>query len=162
MNTVDQVTHYHVNIATYIQLGEWFDYLRKEGVYDNTRIILVSDHGKDLNQFGIESNGQNLECFMPLLMVKDFNSKGFTVKEDFMTNADTPVLATAGLISNAVNPFTGKPLTSEAKNGTQTVLYTEEWNPSEKHIYNFPPSPHFSFSGKDPFSADKWKYLGEW
>ena len=162
MNTVDQVTHYHVNIATYIQLGEWFDYLRKEGVYDNTRIILVSDHGKDLNQFGIESNGQNLECFMPLLMVKDFDSKGFTVKEDFMTNADTPVLTTAGIINNAVNPFTGKPLTSEAKNGTQTVLYTEEWNPNEKYNFNFPPGPHFSFSGKDPFSADIWKYLGEW
>ena len=162
MNNVDQVTHYHVNIATYIQLGEWFDYLRKEGIYDNTRIILVSDHGKDLNQFGIESNNQNLESFMPLLMVKDFNAKGFNVCNDFMTNADTPVLATAGLIKDPANPFTGNPLSSDAKNGTQTLLYTEEWNPSDKYIYNFPPSPHYAFSGKDPFSADKWKYLGEW
>ena len=162
MTNVDQVTHYHVNIATYIQLGEWFDYLRKEGVYDNTRIILVADHGRNLNQFDIENNGLNLECFMPLLMVKDFNAKGFSVNEEFMTNADTPVLATAGLINNPVNPFTGNPLTSKAKNGTQTLLYTEEWNPSDKHIYNFPPSAHYAFSGKEPFSADKWKYLGEW
>ena len=80
MSTVNQVTHYHVNIATYIQLGEWFDYMRANGVYDNTRIILVSDHGKDLNQFGINCNGQNLESFMPLLMVKDFNAKGFKIK----------------------------------------------------------------------------------
>ena len=162
MNTVDQVTHYHVNIASYIQLGEWFDYMRANGVYDNTRIILVSDHGKDLNQFGINCNGQNLESFMPLLMVKDFNSKGFKVKEDFMTNGDTPLLATDGLISHPVNPFTGNSLTSDAKKGAQTVLYTEEWNPSDKYIYKFPPGPHYTFNGKVPADADAWKYLGEW
>ncbi len=162
MSTVNQVTHYHVNVATYIQLGEWFDYLRANGVYDNTRIILVSDHGKDINQFGINCNNQNLECFMPLLMVKDFNVKGFNVKEDFMTNGDTPLLATEGLISSPVNPFTGNPLTSEAKNGTQTVLYTDEWNPSDKYVYNFAPGPHYAFNGKIPFDATAWKYLGEW
>ena len=162
MSTVNQVTHYHVNIATYIQLGQWFDYLRANGVYDNTRIILVSDHGKDINQFGINCNNQNLECFMPLLMVKDFNAKGFNVKEDFMTNGDTPLLATEGLIISPVNPFTGNPLTSEAKNGTQTVLYTDEWNPSDKYVYNFAPGPHYAFNGKMPFDATAWKYLGEW
>ena len=162
MSTVNQVTHYHVNVATYIQLGEWFDYLRANGVYDNTRIILVSDHGKDINQFGINCNNQNLECFMPLLMVKDFNAKGFNVKEDFMTNGDTPLLATEGLIISPVNPFTGNPLTSEAKNGTQTVLYTDEWNPSDKYVYNFAPGPHYAFNGKMPFDATAWKYLGEW
>ena len=162
MTTVDQVTHYHVNIATYIQLGQWFDYLRANGVYDNTRIILVSDHGRDLNQFDVNCNNQNLECFMPLLMVKDFNAKGFTVNDDFMTNADTPVLATAGLIKSPVNPFTDKALTSDAKKGTQTVLYTEEWNPSDKHVYSFPPSSHFAFNGNKPIDTDKWKYLGDW
>ena len=162
MSTVDQVTHYHVNIATYIQLASWFDYLRANGVYDNTRIILVSDHGRDLGQFGIDCNNQNLECFMPLLMVKDFNAKGFNIKEDFMTNGDTPVLATEGLISNPVNPFTGNPLSSDAKKGTQTVLYTEEWNPSDKYIYKFPPGPHYTFNGSKPADTTAWKYAGEW
>ena len=44
-----KVTHYHINMATFIKLGEWFDYLREEGVYDNTRIILVADHGIGIN-----------------------------------------------------------------------------------------------------------------
>ena len=44
METDNQVIHYHANIASYIILGEWFDYLRENGVYDNTRIILVADH----------------------------------------------------------------------------------------------------------------------
>lgn len=37
-------------MAAMLRLGEWFDYLREEGVYDNTRIILVSDHGYRLEQ----------------------------------------------------------------------------------------------------------------
>ena len=31
-------------------MTEWFDYLKQEGLYDNTRIILVSDHGFGLEQ----------------------------------------------------------------------------------------------------------------
>ena len=49
MTTEDQVTHYHVNISSFAVLGDWFDYLRENGVYDNTRIILVADHGRDLH-----------------------------------------------------------------------------------------------------------------
>lgn len=44
METELQVTHYQSNMAALLQLGEWFDYLRDNGVYDNTRIILVADH----------------------------------------------------------------------------------------------------------------------
>ncbi len=74
MSTIDQRRHYHVNMATYLELGKWLDYLRANDVYDNTRIILVADHGRCLNQFGISCNNQDLECFMPLLMVKDLPS----------------------------------------------------------------------------------------
>ena len=50
-----------------------------------------------------------------MLLVKDFNSKGFTVDEQFMTNADTPTLAMEGLIDNPVNPFTGKAINNDEK-----------------------------------------------
>ena len=58
MTTEKQVTHYHVNIASYIALGEWFDYLRENGVYDNTRIIIVADHGSNLGQFNVFCSGR--------------------------------------------------------------------------------------------------------
>ena len=38
-----------------------------------------------------------------------------------MTNADTPVLAMKDLIENPVNPFTGKLVSSEAKQQNQYV-----------------------------------------
>ena len=50
METADQIAHYHANMASLIQIGQWLNYLRESGVYDNTRIIIVSDHGKDLGQ----------------------------------------------------------------------------------------------------------------
>ena len=160
MNTVYQVTHYHSNMVTFLKLGQWFDYLRAQGVYDNTRIILVADHGRDLDQFGVKCNGFDMENFMPLLMVKDFNSKGFTTCKDFMTNADTPYLATSGVIRNAANPFTGKVFSTDAKKGTQNVLHTEKWNPEENPGNTFSSGPWYSLNG-NPHDPKNWKYLGE-
>lgn len=51
MDTYTQIAHYHANMAALLRLGEWMDYLRQENVYDNTRIIIVSDHGRDLGHF---------------------------------------------------------------------------------------------------------------
>ena len=162
MENADQVTHYHVNMATFLRLGDWFDYLREQGVYDNTRIILVSDHGRDLGQFGIACDGKDLEHFMPLLMVKDFNATGFTVSDDFMTNGDTPVLATSGLITDPVNPTTGNPITSDAKSGPQTVFYSPIAMISENHGNTFLPGSWYTFTGGDPHDPENWTYLGDY
>ncbi|MBR3461060.1 MAG: hypothetical protein IKH20_00110 [Clostridiales bacterium] len=161
MTTEDQITHYHVNIATFLQLGKWFDYLREQGVYDNTRIILVSDHGKDLGQFGINCNDQDMEIFFPLLMVKDFGATGFTVSDEFMTNGDTPSIATAGIIENPENPFTQNPINEDAKNGPQTVFYSDILHIEDNNGNTFFPGSWYSLDG-DPHDPENWKYLGDW
>lgn len=113
------IAHYHANMAAMIQLGNWFDYLREKGVYDNTRIILVSDHGRALFQIDdlilSENKLRDVEAYYPLLMVKDFDSEEFVTSDTFMTNADVPSLAMEGLISDPVNPFTGKYINSDEK-----------------------------------------------
>ena len=162
MTTEKQVTHYHVNIASYIALGEWFDYLRENGVYDNTRIIIVSDHGKDLGQFGITCNGEDMESFMPVLMVKDFGATGFTVSEEFMTNGDTPSLAISGLIDNPVNPFTHNPITSDPKNGEQTVFYSPIYDTKINNGNTFLPGSWYIFKGGDVHDPDNWEYKGDY
>ena len=156
-----QVTHYHVNMAAYIQLGQWFDYLREMGVYDNTRIILVSDHGRNINQFNVKCEGEDMELFMPLLMVKDFNATGFTVSDEFMTNADTPVIATSGLIDNPENPFTKNPLTSELKNGPQMVFLSDDIDLTKNNGNVFNPGKWFIFNGGSPKDPGNWTYLDE-
>ncbi len=138
------VQNYSVNMAAIRVLGEYFDYLRSEGVYDNTRIIIVADHGHKLRQIdsliGLDGS-LDIMKYNPLFMVKDFDAKGFTVSDEFMTNADAPLMAVEGIIADPVNPFTGNRLENSAKYGklhvtaspdrdgisldkTKTVFYT--------------------------------------
>lgn len=118
METEQQQSHYHANMVSLLALGKWFDFMRKNEVYENTRIIIVADHGRRLGQFDnmlLKNPEIDVECCNPLLLVKDFNSKDFTVSNEFMTNADTPALAVEKLIQNPRNPFTGKIINSEEK-----------------------------------------------
>jgi hypothetical protein len=113
--------HYHVNMAAYLLLGKWFDYLKENNIYDNTRIIVVSDHGFNVdtksNGF-ILPDGSRLEKYTSLLLVKDFYNRGdLNIDNTFMTQADVPLLALNGIINDPVNPFTGLPVMNEKDNG---------------------------------------------
>lgn len=122
---------YGTNAATYKVIGKWLDYLKEEGVYDNTRIIFVADHGYKCGQFSklTGDNDLDVEAFWPLLMVKDFNAEDpFTIKSEFMTNADVPALAMAGIINEPVNPFTGKTIDSSMKSGDLYVTDSWKWD----------------------------------
>ena len=164
--------HYQSDMSAFMLLGEWFDHLREEGVYDNTRIIIVSDHGCYLGLFGVNladkypglaSSGlyspeqwADTMCYNPLLMVKDFGAGGFTVDESFMINADTPVLAFDGLIGDPVNPFTGNPITGEGKDAEEQHLVESEWAISQNNGEFFSDPVGITFRGRDVFSPDNW------
>ncbi len=122
--------HYCVNVASYLEIAEWIDYMKENGVYDNTRIILVSDHGYRLGQFDYlkTPDGLDVESVQPLLMVKDFEAEDeWSTDMTFMTNADVPVLAMEGVINNPINPFTGKLITNKMKN-EEPMLITDSAN----------------------------------
>jgi hypothetical protein len=112
---------FHVTMASFLLLNKWFAYLKANGVYDNTRIIIISDHGRgsaNVQENIVLPNGDHLQSYNALLMVKDFDSKTpIESSSDFMTNADTPLFALQDIIANPVNPFTGVPLRSDKANG---------------------------------------------
>ncbi len=128
MENTNQISHYHINMAAILKISEWIDYIKEQGVYDNTRIIITSDHGRALRQFDellVESDDLTVdyEELFPLLMVKDFGSSSdFQTTSEFMTNADVPLLAMQDLIKNPVNPFTGKTLSSAEKTAHRQFL----------------------------------------
>ena len=161
-----QMTHYQTNMATMLVLADWFDYLRENKVYDNTRIILVSDHGRDLSHMDEllvdQPDGQlDLEFFLPLLMVKDFDSHGFTSSEEFMTNADVPTLATAGLIENPTNPFTGKPINSQEKTAhDQFITLSDLYAIKENCGNTFRPGRWASVKD-NPWDLNNWTFYDE-
>ena len=163
METIRQVYHYHANMAAMIQLGKWFDYLRSQDLYDNTRIILVSDHGYFLHQLDDMRFGKHtLEDAMalnPLLMVKDFGSRTFATDRSFMTNGDVPTLAFRGVIANPVNPYTGKAITDEAKHaGPQQVLVGSSANVQENSGNTFLPGNWYEIKN-NIFDMSQWKKI---
>lgn len=113
--------HYTTMVAVFKKYDGMIKRLKDLGVYDNTRIIIVSDHGAGFITPDLENNIPGLlkQTVVASLLVKDFNSHG-VLKTDstFMTNADTPYLATSGILKpeEQINPFTNKPLKKENKN----------------------------------------------
>ena len=133
INTKLQVSHYHANMATMLKLAEWLDFMRNNGVYDNTRIILVGDHGWNLRHFDnmiiedIKDGYGDIERYYPLLFVKDFDAKELTTSDEFMTNADVPTIAFKGIVDKPVNPFTGKEINSNEKRNKQYVMGSDKY-----------------------------------
>ena len=170
-------SHYQCDMIAFLQLGQWFDYLRKNGVWDNTRIILVSDHAYGMSGLGFDLadlypeisedswiSGETwtvTSAYEPLLMVKDFGASGFTTDTSFMTNADTPVLAFEGSIEEPVNPFTGKAITTDAKNAGSLHLMESDWH----FVYNdgtaFSDPIFITFRGQDISDPDNWR-VDDW
>ncbi len=142
MYTDQQIQAYQVNMSTLLSIGKWIEKLKENGVYDNTRIILVSDHGYCFFAFDemIHEEGEivtDLDMFTPLLMVKDFGDGEFTVSGEFMTNADVPVLAMKDLIKDPVNPYTGKPINNDQKTKRpQYVVEDKTWYSVHDDIYD--------------------------
>ncbi len=178
VDTVEQMINYQVNVASLMKIGEWLDCLRENGVYDNTRIILVADHGHPLYNFedkvirskypenteiGTETKDVMM-AFNPLFMVKDFGATEFTTDRTFMTNADTPTLAMQGLIDQPVNPFTGREINMAGKDKEKLLVFASEeggWSTNVNHGNTF--LPGYWYSVHDDISVpENWAELGKW
>lgn len=164
-----QAASYECLVAAMRELGNYMDYLRAIGVYDNTRIIIVSDHGTSLGLFEdlliIESDSVfTAEFYNCLLMVKDFDATGYKTDYTFMTNADVPTLALEGIVDNPVNPATGNPINSDAKFGDLYVGYSvapdqKLWNPDYNQgstFYYDDDTKWYKFVGDDIFDKSNW------
>ncbi len=130
LDDITQIAHYQSNLASLRAIGEWFDYLREEGCWDNTRIVIVADHGYRCHNFDsmIHEDGLDVEAFNPLLMVKDFGDHGLNTSDEFMTIADVPTITMRGIVNNPVNPYTGNPISSEAKKEPQMVTTSDNYS----------------------------------
>ena len=161
---IDEIRDYKIyqcNMASYMLLGNWLDSLREAGVYDNTRIIIVADHGTSFRDDGDYETAEP-RSFNPVLLVKDFDSTGeFTVSSQFMTNADTPFLAFNGLIEEPVDPRTGETISDDDKYDLP-LLITD--NPNllidDNNGNVFTPAYWYEFSGTDVFDPEAWSYIG--
>ena len=154
--------HYHSNIASLLALGEYFEYLRENDLYDNTKIIIVSDHGSRhlflFDDMYFEDIDLNVENYNPVLMVKDFNASGFRISDEFMTQADVPTLCADGLIDDPVNPYTGNPITDDAKDEDLLIFQTSVWRIQKTtgNTFDEQNTTWFRLKNQDLFKRENW------
>ena len=170
-NDYFDLKHYEANAAALLLIGEWIKYLKANDCYDNTRIILVSDHGyKDVIEHLAPDFSSNAEyaSYQPLLMFKDFEASG-EIKTDrkFMTNADTPELSLMHLGISDINPYTGKKLSGNKQRGYN--LYSaqkipRDWNASlQKNNKQFNLYLEGAYHVEDDiFVESNWTSLEQW
>jgi len=127
---------YHSNAGAINRLSDFITFLKNNDAYNNTRIIIVSDHGGlDYSFIYKTSLPFHVERFNPILFFKDFNTNG-DMKTDmtFMSNADVVSMAINGIIDNPVNPFTGNAISSERKNTPLLILTQRVQSKNENEI----------------------------
>ena len=123
--------HYHTNAATLRLLGQWFAWMRANGVYDNTRIVIASDHGRHFrgenNTLDTDFDKSEVAAWNALLLFKDFGASGeFRTDSTFMTVADVPSLA-----------IHGKDDREQKKDGLTVVTGLGEASDHGKYTFNY-------------------------
>jgi len=155
---------YHTTAAAIKRLADFFLFLKNEGIYDNTRIILFSDHGPEQNFINNIELNFNVEQFNAFLMVKDFNSSGEIITDNaFMSNADIPYLTLKNIEENPINPFTGNIISD---NNKKEPFYINMWRSTHNTVGNnnqFGFNPNFDyFVHTNIFLKENWIKANEY
>jgi YidC/Oxa1 family membrane protein insertase len=153
----DNAVYMYAFLAAMNAAGRFIDGLKDLGVYDNSRIIISSDHGSG---FDTERFGQSgMQGYNPLFMVKERGRRGpLEASEEFMTNADTVIKAAADL-QNPVNPYSGAPLDGREKTMPQTVGQAVSFQPRRHGPFLYNLSGRRSLRSPDIFDPASW---GPW
>lgn len=154
---------YHSFAGALRRIGEWLDYLKANDCYNNTRIVIVADHGAVGKENGYKWDEKFDRIapgrYHPLLMFKDFNEKGkLNVNYDFMTNADGPSLLLKGLVDKPFNPFTGNIIDSSAKKEGALVCLTDIFMPyhnSGEYVHDTKPQDWYRVKD-NIFDSSNW------
>ena len=157
-NNIRSQKHYHVNTASYLLLARWFKELRNNNVYNNSRIIIVSDHDEFLIKPLFTRTLNNINTFYnPILLVKDFNeTENLKTDMTFMTTADVPLIAVKDIIDNPKNPFTGNPLKPDKENGVNIYLGGSAYPRDYPGWESLEKTSHFYHVKDNIFDENNW------
>jgi len=164
--SINALKHLYTDTATLRLVRDWLDWMKKNGIYDNTRIILVSDHGRDVyNPFYDKQKIPKTRkkahpaYFNNLLMFKDFKSHGeLKTEKDFMSSLDVPYLAMKDIIEGT-NPFTGNKIEIQ-ENKLPFMVYDTQWRNEKQGKYEYKYHEKYEVS-KDISKISNWKIIKE-
>lgn len=160
-----QFSWQHANAARCVLLSvaKYMDFLKSQGVYDNTTIVIASDHGivGDVNDVSrrAQAGGTTENTYVrlrPLVLFKPPGATGpVTVSEEFMPNAEVPRLLCMD-IGGCVNPYLEmRPIEAKGRNDP-FVASMVPWQFSAQKPNAFVINRQFILKGKNPFDAEGW------
>ena len=157
---------YFTALKTIKMVSEWIETLKREGIYDNTKIIFVSDHGSFSSPEDTPENLPFSERFFhrahSTLWVKDFKQHGdFRVDNQlFLSNADVPAIAYSGTGDNKdFSPIDKDPIQNPIK---ERVLFSFDPYFLGTHIIKKKKDFYFNryFRVKNSiFKAENWQEI---
>ena len=154
----NSIMHLYSNGASIECILSFIEFLKNNNIYDNTKIIIVSDHVHYFLNTSFIITNKSLDVAVPfnaLLVYKDFNARGeLKIDTNFMTIADTPYLATKH-IPNIKNPFNNKLITNDYKtNGAYILMPVNDLSKQFSNRYNF---NQYYYVKDNIFDIDNWK-----
>ncbi len=164
--------HLYATAAAIKLVAKWLNTLKELGVYDNTRIIIVSDHGRGvynpmfnaqkvpLSKGEIRNSDRSLKnyelaWFHSALFVKDFNAKGaLAIDSSFRRSADVPWMALDKII-DGINPYTGNPIVEPMEKFPFSPVYLG-WRTDDQSKYKFKVKQNYTVHNDKIFDVLNW------
>jgi hypothetical protein len=147
--------------------AEYFEWMKEAGVYDNTKIVIVSDHGisgKVLDKSSRAVAGKTTKNLYvrtrSALFVKDRGARGaMRTSEEFAPNAEVPRIVCEE-IGGCVNPYLGNK-TIEA-HGRDRPFYVDfvPWQFSRQKRNRFVVQKRMVLMSGRPYDRSDWKVIG--
>ena len=121
-------------------LGQFFDYLKQRGMYDNSIIIVTSDHGDATGEFGRVSHSAAIwpeVMHVPLIMHVPAKMREHLVYDENRLSTLTDITATLYYLLGhrpiRENPLYGKPLFAETRQELQKYRHDDLFLASDLH-----------------------------
>lgn len=143
---------------------DYLVWLREQGVYDNTTIVIASDHGiigsvKDRSSRAVAGGTEDNEyvASRSLLLYKPRDAHGPVLTSDaFLPNAEVPRLLCQE-IGGCINPFLGNK-TIEA-HGRDDPFHVDvvPWQFNAQKRDRFVIEKELVLTGKDPYRRENWR-----
>jgi hypothetical protein len=149
-----------------LSVADYLDFLKRAGVYDNTKIVIVSDHGivgavtdNSTRAVAGGTTGSKYVATRSVLLVKDRNARGpLKTLEDFLPNAEVPRILCEE-IGGCVNPYLNdKRIAAEGRDDPYYVSIVP-WQFSAQKTESFVIEEQRAVKGKDPYDSRDWVTL---
>lgn len=149
-------------------VADYLDWMKDVGVYDDTTIVLVSDHGvvgpvSDRSSRAVAGGTQEnvFARFRSLLLVKQRNERGeLRVSEEFVPNPEVPRIVCRE-IGGCVNPFLDDRPVQALGRDRPFVVSAVEWQFQKQKPRKFSVIQHLAVTDGDPFDSGQWREARE-